>query len=284
MRPANIITSIADVLAGVAVAGYFTRSLSFNLTPVLLLCFSTACLYAGGIVFNDVFDVETDRIERPERILPSGQITVAGAALLGSLLLMAGIVSAAVCSLVSGAIALAIALAALLYDKWGKHHPWLGPLNMGVCRGLNLLLGLSIVTSALAQWGLIAFVPVIYIYSITMISRGEVSGGERKPLYVAMVLYLIVILSIAVLSYGKQQFLITILLLLVFGFMIFRPLIKAIGHPAGINIMRAVKAGVISLIIMDAAWATAFNALWAAAIICILLPLSFWLSRYFAVT
>lgn len=284
MRPANVITSVADVLAGITIAGYVTQPFPPAIAPVLLLCFSTACLYAGGIVFNDVFDVETDKIERPERAIPSGQITVARAALLGSVLLLAGVILAAVYSPLSGAIAFAIAFAALLYNKFGKHHPWLGPLNMGVCRGLNLLLGISIVSSAIQQWAFVAIVPIIYIYSITMISRGEVSGGGRKPLYAAMVLYLVVILSIAVLSYGRQQFIVTIILLLLFGFMIFKPLLRAVDKPIGPNIGRAVKAGVIALIIMDAAWAAAFNAIYVAATICLLLPFSIWLSKYFAVT
>jgi len=66
--------------------------------------------------------------------------------------------------------------------------------------------------------------------------------------------------------------------------MIYRPLFKAIDEPIGPNIGKAVKAGVIALIIMDSAWAAAAGALDAAFVIILLLPVSFWLARKFAVT
>ena len=93
VRPANIITSVADILAGIAIAAYaFGQPLSgLMLVPCVLLCLSTACLYGGGIVFNDIFDLETDRIERPERALPSGDISLGKALWLGSSLILAGI-------------------------------------------------------------------------------------------------------------------------------------------------------------------------------------------------
>ncbi|MFD2143929.1 hypothetical protein [Mucilaginibacter antarcticus] len=52
----------------------------------------------------------------------------------------------------------------------------------------------------------------------------------------------------------------------------------------GPNIGKAVKAGVISLILMDAAWAAAFGSMWAGMFIACLLPLSMWFAKAFAVT
>lgn len=69
MRPANIVTAFADILAGFAVAGgviSFTGETSL-ITPDGLgwLLLSTFGLYGGGVVFNDVFDAELDAKERP---------------------------------------------------------------------------------------------------------------------------------------------------------------------------------------------------------------------------
>ncbi|OYZ46911.1 MAG: polyprenyltransferase, partial [Sphingobacteriales bacterium 24-40-4] len=75
MRPANIATSVADVLAGIAISGYFLGA-GQEFLPVILLCLSTIGLYGGGIVFNDVFDAELDKIERPERAIPSGAVSI----------------------------------------------------------------------------------------------------------------------------------------------------------------------------------------------------------------
>src|SRR6478752_7553992 len=206
MRPANIVTAVSDILAGIAIAGYFTGNVTseIKLLPVVLLVLSTIGLYGGGVVFNDVFDAELDTIERPERPIPSGLIAKQGAALLGSVLLLVGIIAAFFVHtsfIPSALIALLTAIAALVYDKWGKHHSVIGPLNMGACRGLNLLLGISIIPAALTQYWTICLIPVLYIAAITMISRGEVHGGKKGTLYAAALLYLLVIIAILLVSY-----------------------------------------------------------------------------------
>ena len=77
LRPANVVTALADVLAGYAVAGLGDRRALYWLLG------ATACLYAGGVVLNDVFDRDIDRRERPERPIPSGRVSVAAASALG---------------------------------------------------------------------------------------------------------------------------------------------------------------------------------------------------------
>ncbi|HSU50730.1 MAG TPA: UbiA-like protein EboC [Segetibacter sp.] len=286
MRPANIVTSVADVLAGVAISSYFTQETNRieTLVPVLLLCLSTVGLYGGGVVFNDVFDAELDTVERPERPIPSGLISKKEAATLGVTLLSAGILLAFLVNLTSGILALLVALSALVYDKWGKHQSLLGPVNMGLCRGLNLLLGISIIPVEVQHCWFLAFVPIIYIASITMISRGEVHGGSKSTLYSACLLYAVVVSSILLFSFQKSTLPFTLVFLLPFVWMIYKPLFVAIKEPVGRNIGKAVKAGVIALILMNAAWAAAFGQLFIAMVIVILLPVSIKLGRLFAVT
>ena len=141
VRPANVTTALADVLAGYALAGLRNpRAL-----PWLLA--ATACLYAGGIVLNDYFDRDLDRVERPERPIPSGRVSAGSAAWLGSLLLTAGVLLAAQATGAAMIVATAIAFSVLLYDSWGKRFSLVAPLNMGLCRALNLLLGAAAVAS-----------------------------------------------------------------------------------------------------------------------------------------
>ena len=66
--------------------------------------------------------------------------------------------------------------------------------------------------------------------------------------------------------------------------MIFIPLRQAIRSPKGPLIGKAVKAGVLALILMNAAWAAAFGTLYLALIILLLLPISIWMAKAFAVT
>ncbi|MGZ8550313.1 MAG: UbiA-like protein EboC [Chitinophagaceae bacterium] len=288
MRPANIVTAIADILAGVIISGYLALP-AYSLLPVFLLVIVTIGLYGGGVVFNDVFDAELDKIERPERPIPSGLITVRSASILGGLLLLMAIVTAA---FVHGAelmslsvlLAVSIAIAALIYDRWGKHHSWWGPVNMGLCRGFNLLLGMSINPAAVMQYWWIGIFPVIYIGAITMISRNEVHGGKKKTLYAAASLYLIVLAAISWFANSNNQGLYAIGFIVFFAIMIFLPLSKAIKDPVAKNIRQSVKAGVLAVIVMNAAWAAAFGSIgWALIILC-LLPISILFARLFAVT
>ena len=289
MRPANVVTAVADILAGVAIAQYFSKGFSdVSIQPVLWLCLATACLYAGGVVLNDVFDADLDAVERPERPIPNGTISKNSAGFFGVLLLVTGIVAAGFVHesflSISVLLAVAIAVASVVYDGWGKHHFILGPLNMGLCRGLNLALGISIVTTALPQYWYLALVPVVYIAAITTISRGEVHGGSRRILYFAAFLYTLVIAAVLIFSFINNYFLFTSPFLLLFVFFIFTPLKKAIHSPVGPLIGKAVKAGVIALIVMNAAWAAAFGAIYLALFIILLLPLSLFIAKQFAVT
>lgn len=282
-RPANLVTAIADVLAGMSIAGYFGL-LSPDAAPVGWLCLATVGLYGGGVVFNDVFDAELDAIERPERPIPSGTVSKGAAIGLALALLAVGIGASFAVNSTAGALAVAISVASVVYDRFGKHHNLLGPINMGLCRGLNLLLGVSILPQQLGPWVWVGVVPIVYIGAITMISRGEVHGGSTTTLRAAGLLYALVIGCVAALAQRQQQLGTALPFLLLFGYYIFPPLWRAVREPAGRNIGMAVKAGVLSLIVMNAAWVAAFASFPLAMLVFCLLPLSRLLAKAFAVT
>jgi 4-hydroxybenzoate polyprenyltransferase len=308
MRLPNIITAISDVLAGIAIgasnlANTFGRvsdhHISFGellitndsltpLKPIGLLVLSTIGLYGGGVVLNDVFDADLDKRERPERPIPSGLISKRSAALFGTALLILGILAAAISgdsiSSYSTIIALVIAVGAVVYDRWAKHHSFLGPVTMGFCRACNLLLGISILGYSVPVFWHLAIVPLIYIAAITMVSRGEVHGGKKTTLYFAMVLYVLVMLAIAFVGYSNAALRSALPFLLILALMILVPLQNAIKEPSGPNIGKAVKGGVIGIIALNAAWAAAFGDIFFAIAIILLLPVSILLARLFAVT
>lgn len=284
MRPANLVTAIADILAGLSLAKFIFSTDTLSIQTIILLSISTVGLYGGGVVFNDVFDAELDAIERPERAIPSGKVSKQNATILGILLLIIGIFCAAIVSFESMIIAFSVAVLALVYDKFGKHHAFLGPINMGLCRGGNLLLGMSVMMSSLQEFWWIGIIPVLYIAAITMISRGEVHGGNQSILYFAGFLYIIVSISQIVMSYQFGNLFITLPFVFLHIFLIFKPLIVAIQNPIGPNIGKAVKAGVLALIVMDAAWVSVSGNYPVAIGVLLLLPLSIKIAKMFAVT
>ncbi|MGJ8715569.1 MAG: UbiA-like protein EboC [Maribacter stanieri] len=287
-RPANLPTAAADILAGVAIALYLKnievlKFLGDQSADILSLVFSSIALYAGGVIFNDVFDAELDAVERPERAIPSGLVPKREAVYFGIILMLIGIILAFECSLMSGLISIALTIAILTYDAYFKQFSFSGPLNMGICRGLNLLMGMSIL-GMLSHW-YISIVPVVYIFAITLISRGEVHGNNKKHIVWAGILYAIVILSIALVVMQQKDNLIVLLpFLILFGFLIFKPLVKAFKENSPSNIKKAVMSGVLSLVVMNACWVAGFSDWYLALAVLLLLPLSMLLSKLFAVT
>lgn len=284
MRPANIPTAWADILMGYA-AGMTMVGDNQNFIALGWLIIATTGLYGGGVVFNDVCDAELDAVERPERPIPSGRTSLSGAIALGTILLFLGILAAAMVSSLSAMLATAVVTTALIYDKWGKHQTFLGPVNMGMCRGGNLLLGVSAIPGAVGDRWYLALIPIVYIAAITAISQGEVHGGKKITGIVAIALLIAVIGSIIGLKVlPSYSLLVALPFLSLFTALIFPPFVRAAIDPNPQLIQAAVKAGVLSLIVLDATIAAGFNGWIYGSLLLALLPLSLLLARMFAVT
>ncbi len=288
-RPANLPTAAADILAGVAIAGVFSNPAQRDFPAfvpyidILYLVFASIFLYAGGVILNDVFDYKIDAVERPERPIPSGMIPLKSAAIYGGSVLGAGIVLAFLVHSLSGWAAIALGLSILLYDAIAKKHSFFGPLTMGACRGLNLILGMAVLGSL--EYGWMAAIPIVYIFAITLISRGEVHGENKNHIVLAGILYASVIFAVlAVAFFYTDSVLFPLLFLALFALSVFRPLYKAYSDNSPQHIKKAVMAGVLSLVVLDASIAVSFSSWWYGLLILALLPLSMALSKLFAVT
>jgi 4-hydroxybenzoate polyprenyltransferase len=203
IRLPNVVTAAADSLAGCLLA---TGSLA-EPGRWLPLTAASMVLYASGTALNDVFDFEIDRAERPNRPLPSGQVARRTAAWFGGLGLVVGTGLACMSgAAASGIVAAILALCILGYDA-GLKHTWLGPVFMGACRGLNLLLGMSY-SPALAgpiAW-FTATVYGLYVAGITVVSRSETSGGRRDGLIAGLALEDLAILGLAGVTLAHGHF------------------------------------------------------------------------------
>jgi len=259
-RPANVITAISDIAAGVAIANAFLVT-PFPWTSFVFLSLATSGLYAGGIVFNDVFDVELDKIERPERIIPSGKLTKNQAVFFGITLFIVAIFLATLVSVQSGVIAALIAFFAVIYDKFAKHYLIGGPLIMGFCRGLNLALGMSILPNRqLPEMWMMVFIPIVFIAAITLTSQGEVLGNNKLSVTFALALDILVAAVILTLGIKGVMNLWTVFpFVLIWIGINFSAKFKAIRFNEPKNIMNAVKMGVLSLIPLNASYVAGFS-------------------------
>ncbi len=135
-RISNLPTVWTNVLVGAVLAG---AQLTEPRLPVLMLALSL--FYVGGMFLNDAFDRDFDAEHRPERPIPSGQVSAQQVFSFGFGLLVLGLAGVAVASRGADgvpawrAIAAGTALAAAIvfYNAHHKGNP-LSPLVMGLCR------------------------------------------------------------------------------------------------------------------------------------------------------
>lgn len=289
MRPPNIITAFADILAGFAAAGGILAisGAGIQIEPAGLgwLLLATFGLYGGGVVFNDVFDADLDAKERPERPIPAGKISKNTASLLGVALYLIGVLSAVQVNHYAGWLAIFIVVLTLVYDSKAKHSVVFGPLFMGLCRGGNLLLGAAILPEAIDKIWFLLFFPVVYIAAITLVSRGEVSGGSRVHGRLSFVMILCVILGLPALSFFDAFDILPALpFLILFAISVLPAFYRASVYPDAGRIKKAVKRGVISLVLLNSVIAAGYSDILMGVIVLGVFIGSILTAKLFAVT
>lgn len=166
LRAGTLFSPAADVVASAAMLG------ALGQPEVVRAAAASVALYAAGMVWNDIADRRLDAVQRPERPIPRGDVSLGFAVALGVALLAAGL-WASPCRLHHGLIALLV----LAYDFAGKRVEWLGALGMGTLRALNLGTGLAFVAAPAPESARAALVAAVcygaYIVAVTILGIFE---------------------------------------------------------------------------------------------------------------
>ncbi len=164
-------TALADSWAGFLIATLPGHPPAW---PVLgALAAASGGLYLGGMVLNDVADLERDKRIHPARPLPSGEIGKPLALLLYLGLTGGGLAAACALGALPASLALALTAAVMAYNLVLKSWRLPGCLAMGTCRGLNLALGIA---AGGAAAGFPISAPLIlgaYVAGVTLVSTFE---------------------------------------------------------------------------------------------------------------
>lgn len=288
LRPANILTAVSDIWAGFAVSGaiithHEVMTILAHPSNLIYLTLSGASLCAGTMVLSDYFDLYLDSIDHPEKPLPQGVLSGRFASITGFLFLLMGISFAFLSGPVSGFLSVVISILALFYNVYGHYHSLIGPINMGLVRGAQLLLGISIIPIAIEFNFEVVFIPIVYIAAITSISRFEFSGISRLAIQFTGWLYLFVILYLLIVAIINHNFWKTLPFIVFLFFQIFVPITQAFKEPSNKTLEKTVNEGIVSLIILNACLAVCFQGLLIGLIILSLLPISKLLSRYYPI-
>ncbi|WP_339909122.1 UbiA family prenyltransferase [Symmachiella dynata] len=254
VRLPALFTAMADIFLGyLIVHRSFTSVLDFA-----LLLMASGGLYLSGMVFNDVFDRRIDAQERPGRPIPSGRVPLTNAIGLGGLLMAGGVGAASVVGPSSLTVALMIVAAIFAYDWLLKATP-LGPIAMGSCRSLNVILGASTAPSLWRGHHIgIALALGVYIVGVTWFARSEANAGRRSKFQAVTGMLLVntgvmLLISFVLSTKNLGNPLSVLMLFAVILLVINRRLTAAIFDPVGPKIGLAIKTMLLSLPLIDAA-------------------------------
>jgi hypothetical protein len=178
-RVSNLPTVWSNVLTGTALAGAATADVRLFIMVVALSLF-----YVGGMYLNDAFDHVFDAKARPERPIPSGQVSAAQVHAFGFGMMAFGLVLLAWVGfgfeprmhwrpVAAGA---ALACAIVFYNWHHKNNP-LSPLVMGLCRMLVYVTAAVAVSAVVPpQVTIAAVVLLCYLIGLTYAAKKEHLG------------------------------------------------------------------------------------------------------------
>jgi geranylgeranylglycerol-phosphate geranylgeranyltransferase len=109
--------------------------------PVLLAGAALALVSAGGYVINDYFDIEIDRINRPDRPLPAGRLQPWQALVWALVLCAAGTIVALAVNLTCGGIAATVTMLLFVYSAWLKRTVLAGNLAVSIAAASAFIFG-----------------------------------------------------------------------------------------------------------------------------------------------
>lgn len=179
LRFVNVPTVPGDVLVGAALA---SLSLGFVASaPLVFAALASCALYLYALVDNDIVGAATDSTRRP---IPAGEISCSSARIVRLLMLLLALAFGWLGALPPAWWALAFVLfaMALLYNRRRN------ALLMGLCRGLNVLLGGALFLDGRAGADVRTLVPLfcvallwtLYIAFVTRYSKNEDTDPARR--------------------------------------------------------------------------------------------------------
>ncbi len=214
IRPPIVAISCLGALVGALnVSAYIDIKLS--LFQISMIIAGSAFLSAGLMVHNDVTDLKSDKVNRPYKPLPSGEIRSKTAQVTGLLLMILSVFIALLVNInyngslnwKCGILTLSIVIIGVCYNHYGKYHGIFG--HIAVAYGVG----------AIPYWGAIAIAPgpeyLLLMFPLVlalftqeigreiMVNAGDFNGdlkagyktlpillGRKKAMYVALVFYL----------------------------------------------------------------------------------------------
>jgi geranylgeranylglycerol-phosphate geranylgeranyltransferase len=174
IRPLNVVITIASVWVG-AILAVDVRDL--GIVVVSLGSLAAGLISAAGYAHNDILDVEIDRINRPERPLPSNTISRRSAYISAIILAALGNLIGAGLGLLPFAITILATLLLYFYNSYLKMTVLWGNITVSLLTALTFIFG-----GILAGRVMGAVIPAIFSlflhFSRELVKDMEDRGGD----------------------------------------------------------------------------------------------------------
>ena len=215
IRPPIVFISCFGALVGAfnAIIYLNNGTIALSLSQIVLFLLGAASLASGLMIHNDVTDLKSDSVNRPNKPLPAGKIGIKTAQLIGLSLMVFSIFVALLINYWEtqelnwpcGILTIFIVILGIIYNYFGKYHGIFG--HVAVAFGVG----------AIPFWGAISVAPqriflmaplaiAIFIMEIgreIMVNAGDFKGdleagyktlpvqlGRKKAMYIAIIFYL----------------------------------------------------------------------------------------------
>ncbi len=139
IRPVNALMGGVGAIVGAFASGFLKNP---NWFPLILGYFIVFCISATGMIINDITDINVDRINCPERVLPSGRLSLRSAKIQFGIYLVLGFILALLTW--NGVVVLITSVGAFLtivYSIKLKRWGFIGNLSVAFLTASALLLG-----------------------------------------------------------------------------------------------------------------------------------------------
>ena len=172
-RPPNCALTALSVWVGALVSGHPHATAGVAAAAV-----AAAAVAAAGNGLNDVLDLPADRVNRPDRPLPSRRLSPAAALVQSAALGAAGLGTAFVVGLAPGAIAFAVAIGLALYNWWWKRVGLPGNLLVSLLAAATFPYGAAAAGGG-GRWWIPAAFALVYHLGREILKGAEDVAGDR---------------------------------------------------------------------------------------------------------
>jgi geranylgeranylglycerol-phosphate geranylgeranyltransferase len=125
----------------ICVAVFISSENGTTISIYLLAALSGAITGAAGNVINDIYDVEIDKINRPDRVLVSGKVGTRLAVIFYFLLVTTSLILSYIISIQNLLIVLGATILVFIYSKYFKRLPLAGNLIVATVTGFAFIYG-----------------------------------------------------------------------------------------------------------------------------------------------